>query len=324
MEKFVRIFTLSMLSIAAISAHANDAAYTLLQTMHDATRRLNYEGVVIYQHGAKIDSIHILHKYDGEIERERLTSLSGPAKEVVRDGGLVTVFSSRGVGTIVQRDAPGQAIDINFSAPLEKLVSSYNLVIEGFDRVAGRKATVVGVMPARQDRYGYKLWIDRDSKLLLKSMILSSNGRPLEQVQFTELRVKERIAAERLRSKMGDEKSVPRLIADNEARQPERLLESSWRVTWLPPGFERKESSIEKSTGEYIDFHHLVFSDGLAMVSVFVEQLAERKRAFQGYSSRGAVTMFGRVADDHQVTVVGDVPRPTIEKISTSIVKIDN
>lgn len=310
--------------MGAFHAYGNDSVYTLLQTMHDATRKLNYEGVVIYQHGSELDSIRILHKYHNGVETERLISLSGPSRELVRDGGLVTMFSNRGAGTTVERNAPVQAIGRSFLVPLEKLVSSYTFVIEGADRVAGRKATVVGVMPARQDRYGYKLWIDRDSNLLLKSMILASNGRALEQVQFTELNVKEQMSGERFRSGVGDYDSTKKVIPESEIKASEQTLDSSWQVRWLPPGFELKNSSTGGSTGENVNSHHLSFSDGLAMVAVFVESLMNRKTVFQGYSSRGAVNMFSRVADDHQVTVVGDVPLPTIEKISTSIVKVNN
>ena len=153
-------------------------------------------------------------------------------------------------------------------------------------------------------------------------MVLTSNGRALEQVQFTQLRVKEQMSEERLPD-MGDGDSTGRPITESEAKISPQTLDSSWRVKWLPPGFEPKNSNIERAASENTGFHHLAFSDGLAMVTVFVENLMNSRAAFQGYSSRGAVNMFSRVEDDYQVTVVGDVPFPTIEKISTSIVKID-
>ena len=100
--------------------------------------------------------------------------------------------------------------------------------------------------------------------------------------------------------------------------------DSSWQVHWLPSGFELKESKIQSMATSHMPVSHLVYSDGLAMVSVFVEKLMDGEQVLQGYSSRGAVNAFSRVADDHQITVVGEVPLPTVRQIAASVAKVDN
>ena len=307
-----------------LTAQAEDSVQVLLQSMQDATRQLNYEGVFVYQRGTQIDSMRLVHKYDGEVEMERLISLSGPAREVIRDGTLVTCLFADDQEAMVEKNPPRDMVGIGFSVPVQQLVSSYEFTIEGADRVAGRNATVVGVIPEGDDRYGYKLWIDDESKLLLQSLILGRGGRTLEQVQFTQISILNEIDPERLRPEIGGSGFTWRMDSDSHNVSAASSTDPVWRVRWLPSGFELKESNIQSMATSYMPVSHLVFSDGLAMVSVFVEELVEGEQALQGFSSRGAVNAFSRVADDHQITVVGDVPLPTIKQIATSVAKVDN
>ena len=309
---------------APLSLAADDAARALLQSMHDATRQLNYEGVFIYQRGAQIDSMRLVHKYDGEGEKERLISLSGPAREVIRDGTLVTCLFADDQEAMVEKNPPRDLIGIGFSAPVESLISNYRFSIDGEDRIAGHNATVVGISPSAEDRYGYRLWIDHDSKLLLKSVILGRGGRTLEQVQFTQISILDDISPDRLRPEIGGDGFTWRTDTDSAAIGAAATGDSSWQAHWLPSGFELKESKIQSMATSYMPVSHLVYSDGLAMVSVFVEKLMDGEQALQGYSSRGAVNAFSRVADDHQITVVGEVPLPTVRQIAASVAKVDN
>ena len=320
----VRALIMYLAFAAPLSLAADDAARALLQSMHDATRQLNYEGVFIYQRGAQIDSMRLVHKYDGEGEKERLISLSGPAREVIRDGTLVTCLFADDQEAMVEKNPPRDLIGIGFSAPVESLISNYRFSIDGEDRIAGHNATVVGISPSAEDRYGYRLWIDHDSKLLLKSVILGRGGRTLEQVQFTQISILDDISPDRLRPEIGGDGFTWRTDTDSAAIGAVATGDSSWQVHWLPSGFELKESKIQSMATSHMPVSHLVYSDGLAMVSVFVEKLMDGEQALRGYSSRGAVNAFSRVADDHQITVVGEVPLPTVRQIAASVAKADN
>jgi len=320
----VRALIVYLAFAAPLSLAADDAARALLQSMHDATRQLNYEGVFIYQRGAQIDSMRLVHKYDGEGEKERLISLSGPAREVIRDGTLVTCLFADDQEAMVEKNPPRDLIGIGFSAPVESLISNYRFSIDGEDRIAGHNATVVGISPSAEDRYGYRLWIDHDSKLLLKSVILGRGGRTLEQVQFTQISILDDISPDRLRPEIGGDGFTWRTDTDSAAIGAVATGDSSWQVHWLPSGFELKESKIQSMATSHMPVSHLVYSDGLAMVSVFVEKLMDGEQALRGYSSRGAVNAFSRVADDHQITVVGEVPLPTVRQIAASVAKADN
>jgi negative regulator of sigma E activity len=188
------------------------------------------------------------------------------------------------------------------------LLESYAFNIAGKDRVAGRAATLVTLAPAQNDRYGYKLWIDDQSKLLLKSVIVGPDGHALEHVQFIQISILDQIAAELLRPDLTGTGFNWHTEADNGVASPAAPADLAWKVGWLPAGFEFRESNVQNMATSHAPVTHLVYSDGLAMVSVFVEAVAEGQPALQGYSSRGAVNAFSRVSDKYQITVVGEVP----------------
>ena len=312
-----------MVLAAPAEVLAQNAAEDLLQAMHDATRRLNYDGIFVYQRGGHLDTMRIVHKYDQGTEVERLISLSGPAREVIRDGTLVTCLFADDQEAMVEKNPPRDLIGIGFSAPVEQLIGHYGFSMRGKDRVAGRHAVVVSIDPVGVDRYGYRLWVDAQSKLLLKSMILGPGGRTLEQVQFTQIAILDEVPDEHLRAEIAGTEFAWRTDNDDGAGERE-AVESSWSVQWLPNGFELKDSNIQSMATSAMPVSHLVYSDGLAMVSVFVEELMEGAEQLQGSSSRGAVNAFSRVANDHQITVVGEVPLPTVKQIAHSVARAAN
>lgn len=311
------VLVAAALPLAAVADEARD----LLQRMSEAMRALDYDGVFVYQRGAQLDSMRIVHRNASGTEMERLISLSGPAREVIRDGTLVTCLFADDQQAVVEKNPPRDIIGIGFSAPVAKLEASYGFAIEGRDRVAGRPATIVGVRPEGDDRYGYRLWIDDASKLLLKSVVVGRGGRTLEQVQFTHVEVLDDLPPERLEPEIQGSGFTWR--TDTESADGKASPGGAWHVRWLPAGFELKENNVQSMATSHMPVSHLVYSDGLAMVSVFVEALTDDEQALQGYSSRGAVNAFSRVADAHQITVVGEVPLPTVRQIAASVARGD-
>lgn len=310
--------------LAGRTAVADDAR-ELLQSMADATRQLNYEGVFVYQSDAQLDAMRLVHKFEAGVESERLVSLSGPAREVIRDGTKVTCLFADDQAAMVERNPPRDIVGIGFSAPVAKLASTYRFAIEGRDRVAGRLASIVSVVPQADDRYSYRLWIDDDSKLLLKSIIIGSGARALEQVQFTHINVLDEVPAALLQPEISGT-GFNWQTNDPHSQTPGESAaggNGDWRVSWLPAGFDLKETRVQNMAMSRMPVSHMVYSDGLAMVSVFIEELTAGDEPVQGYSSRGAVNAFSRVVDSFQVTVVGEVPQATVQKIAAAVAQPD-
>ncbi|MGE0386903.1 MAG: MucB/RseB C-terminal domain-containing protein [Gammaproteobacteria bacterium] len=286
--------------------------------MTSALDSRNYDGVFVYQRGSQTDSMRIIHRHDGRGSRERLYSLSGSAREVIRDGETVTCIFPDDRAVMVEQGRTKRLFPSAFVAPAGDLASNYELTVAGEDRVAGRSAWLVTIRPRTPDRYGYRLWIDVESDLLLKSNVLDPGGFVLEQFMFTQLDLPAAIADDLLKPATSGE-GFER-IARQSGQEAPPVPAGQWEARWLPAGFSLRDHADQPVAGNAGPVRHLVYSDGLAMVSIFVEPVVDGKPTLRGFSSMGAVNAFSTVADAWQVTVVGEVPRATVQRIATEVV----
>jgi len=294
-------------------------AGALMQRMTTATERLSYDGVFVYQRGAQIDSMRILHRYDSGVERERLVSLSGPEREVIRDGRRVTCLFADDREAMVEKSEPRDFLTLGLDEPVENLTANYSFSMAGKDRVAGRHTSVVNILPKQPNRYGYQLWIDEEFGLLLKSLIINRAGQPLEQVQFVSIAIGEPLSDSLLETEIEGSGFTWYTSAEADNSASDVVETSGWSVNWLPSGFQMRNHKVQNMSESNMPVSHMVYSDGLAMVSVFVEKLMDTSEPMQGFSSMGAVNAFSRVANSHQITVVGEVPLPTVRQIASSV-----
>ncbi|MBU2709700.1 MucB/RseB C-terminal domain-containing protein [Zooshikella harenae] len=321
----LRLAILAMVMLAGnVSAAANEdrTALDWLQAMVNATQQLNYEGQFVYEHSRGLTTMSIAHAYqDGQV-RERLVYLDGPHREVIRYGRKVMCVTPK--NEVIRFDHQGSPIPFSqaFQKNLSKIASLYSLQQDGHDRVANRSAVVINVLPNDQHRYGYRLWLDQDTALLLKSVLLDNKGKLLERLQFTSLQTGKPIAEERLVSSLSDENTVEQIISTQSVNEQSKT-QQSWRVSWVPDGFELSRHDERKHSGYGMTVASLMFSDGLSAFSVFVEQGDERSAAQQALSRRGAMTAISRMLKYKKgiflVTVVGEVPEKTAEKIAVSV-----
>lgn len=265
----------------------------MLERMSAALQELSYQGIFIYRRDEDLAAMKVIHLAHKEGERELLLTLTGEARETVRD--------SRRFGLMGQQVA-GRLAGID---------GYYQLAPVSRDRVAGRDAKLIAVAPRDQFRYGYRLWIDDKTGLLLKSDLLGEQGRVLEQVMFTSIELLPEKEKQRLLAETAGQPSDPQEPA---TASTGRL---KWIITTIPAGFQLITTRPTTPQGGVA---HMIYSDGLASVSVFIESdLAANEKAFMGVSSMGAVNAYGNVVAGHQVTVVGEVPEITVKTIGQSI-----
>lgn len=323
-------------SVATAQKSPLPSPHELLEAMERASITRNYTGVFVYQRGAQMDSMRIVHKGDGGSEFERLLSLTGPAREVIRDGTRVTCVFPDEKSVIVEPSQSRQYLQVALSDPLHMVEQYYRFAVEGADRVAGRPTWVVSIQPRETDRYGYVLSIDQAEHLPLQSRVIEARGNALEEIQFTQIEFLDEIPAEMLEphfSKAGytwytsptaehAKATVPvtatALVESSVTAQEPQTEEPPWRADWLPAGFRMLEMKRQTITGRR-PVSHAVYSDGLAMVSIFVERLTDIDQPLRGVSSLGAVTAIGRVSNDYQITVVGEIPLATAKRIAASV-----
>lgn len=261
-----------------------------VEKMSAALQEQNYQGVFIYRRGEDLAAMKVTHVVDEQGSREKLETLTGEPRSEMR----VTPAS--------------KADGVN---PLANIDDYYALKLLGNDRAAGRITQLVSVMPKDEYRYGYRLWLDQATGLLLKSDLLDQKGEIIEQVMFTSL---ELLSPEQIAAAIGMEKGS---AMSNPAVNAEPVTaKNNWVVGTLPQGFVLLDAY---SNSPKMGFDHSVYSDGLASVSVFIERAKSEGEAFVGVSRMGAVSAFGHVDAGYQITVVGDVPEITVTTIGQSI-----
>lgn len=297
---------LTGLLLAGLAMAESDDAHQWLQRMNDAVRQLDYEGHLVVQSGDRLDAMYMVHRVDRGVEKERVVALTGKPREIIRsDKAVACIVPGRSTPINVGRrptDLPFSPLN---SVSAERLSESYRIRILQESRVAGRSAKQLSIAPRDNLRYGYRLYIDTETFLPLRSIMLDEAERPVAQVMFVQLKINEDItpiehdlSAMQLASVEGD--GVDRLHAD--------LAQSDWYYPSLPPGFRLSTHRQRVAHGQRTE--HFIFSDGLATLSVYVQPA--RGDQLNGVSQFGAAKAVGRQLGDHEVIVVGEVPPNTL------------
>ena len=319
-RRFARclIFPVCLVSAAA---WADDTARDWLTRINHAARMLDYEGVFVYQHEARLEAMRIIHKVENGGARERLVSLNGAAREIIRDQREVTCYWPDKKAVMVEyRRAHNQTFPTILPERPQELGDNYAFELGNVERIAGRPARLVIVKPVDQLRYGYHLWADQETGLLLKADLLDTQGKVLEQFMFTQINIGAKIPAAALEPGVSRQGMVWHREEDDRPAAP---TAQAWSAAKLPRGFRLSAHVARQTPMGKRPVEHLVYTDGLATVSVFVEKRArDGKPATPGPARMGAVNVLTSHVNGHQVTTVGEVPEETIALIGGSVAPV--
>ena len=297
---------------------AQENARQWLDGMSNALQSLNYDGTFVYLHDGKLESMRIVHQASEQGEQERLVSLTGSPREVLRDDKAVTCIMADSKSVTVGQSRPRPPFPV-VPDDLDRLSRYYRLQELGEDRIAGHMTRVITITPKDRFRYGYRFWIDTGNYMLLKSDLTDVDGVAIEQVMFTRLDVSDQLSAVALQPSLtGDGYNWTRQ-GDGSLNTAARQGSPGWIVKRLPVGFQMTDFQRKRMRRGGVSAEHMVFSDGLATLSVYIEKVKSEAEAFLGLSSMGAMNAFGAVVDGYQVTVVGEVPPATVQMVAASV-----
>ncbi|HET9679555.1 MAG TPA: MucB/RseB C-terminal domain-containing protein, partial [Gammaproteobacteria bacterium] len=304
-----------------------------LTRMAQAVEQRNYAGTFVYSHDDELEAMRLVHRADENGGAERLVSLSGEPREIIRDGNVVKCFLPGREAVIVARGETAMPLPASQSLEDPALQKHYEFIDMGESRVAGRDCKIIGIKPRDEFRYGYRLCLDKKTALPLKSELMSPTGEVIEQVMFTRLELPDSIPGKALKAQVAADGftwhvrhgaiSPEPLVAEKSDTQTDagakisvdKRLTPAWQAEKLPPGFIMTHNSMErdKETPRNPKTHswHMVYSDGLASVSVFVEPADVAHKTLTGVAHLGAVNAYGRQLENWQLTVVGEVPAKT-------------
>ena len=268
---------------------------------------------------ARLATFRVIHKVVDGVEHERVVQFNGPRREILRVGDQVSyVVQPNDALLRLNGAAPPAPHARVFGRRFETMGDVYDVRVAGRGRVVERPAVHLRVEPRHQDRFGYWLWLDEETGLLLASELKDAAGVNLEIFQFTALRLGDRVAEADLRPALDG--AVVHRLPPPAAQRPEAA--PTWQARWVPPGFELAVAAVRRPPDQPRGVSTLVFSDGLAAFSVFVEAMPEAG-AGTLLSRNGATVVVTRSAvgddGDHLVTVVGEVPIATARRIAAGI-----
>ncbi|MEM8767869.1 MAG: MucB/RseB C-terminal domain-containing protein [Pseudomonadota bacterium] len=309
-------------SLSAVAAEQDPRA--LLAGMNDAFNSLSYDGVFSYFSGAELASLRIVHMVvDGE-QHERLIHQNGAPREIVRRGEEVVCILMPGDDLLsLESSLPAGPFARSFVRRYDEISENYDLRYFGEDRIADRAAMRLAVVPLDDNRFGYRLWLDQETHLLLKSELVGTDGRPLEIFQFNTLVIGEGVDPRSLDPSGREELAkVSNFTLDSQPSVPV-ATDLRWSAAWLPDGFAMASTSTRRTMGDDKSVNTMMFSDGLAAFSVFIEDMPPAGAADM-VSRNGATVAVttltkGPDAAAHLVTLVGELPTATAKRIAQSI-----
>lgn len=298
-----------------------------IQSMNQAKRELNYEGIISYFDGVDMASMDYSHAVINGSQYVRVRHLNGPRREVIR--------TDTDLKMVVEQDdeilAGGPIRDYGVSATrlhqahFDGIQESYDFVNLGRERIADREGIRIGVQPKEQDRYTFHFVVDIETSLLLRSEMRDPEQNIRNVLQFTNLKVLESPPTIESFTAIDDGDVIVSLV--EEKRQPKEPIDvpyqmDDWQVEWVPPGFS--VSTVETTNSLY-GGRNRVFSDGLVSFSVHVERLPNRQEEIQPFEAiLGSTVAVSRSLSDNQgsssrVYVIGELPRATIWRIARNV-----
>jgi sigma-E factor negative regulatory protein RseB len=283
-----------------------------LDRIATASRQLNYVGTFSYQTGWRSETSRIMHRYDNGEERERLEVLDGSPREVLRQGNEIRcVLPTQRTVIIGQARARGGFPGLVQKGHVDLSDNYYIRMEEVAGRIAGYEARKLVFDPRDELRFGHVLWAEMQSGLLLKSQVLDGKGEVIEQFAFSDVRIGGEIGDELLESRVrpGEDWRMVDVGSDN------AKVEDRWLLKEPVPGFALTTKVHHRQGGTL----QMVFSDGLAAISVFIEPAEAGVEARGGFSGGGAVNVFERIAEGHRITVMGEVPASVVQRMAGAI-----
>lgn len=312
-----RIFASACLTLALSAAQADDDAGKWLDRMNKALTTRNYDGTFIHLRNGKVETLRIVHRVEGGRVWERLVSLEGSGREIVRNQDELTCFLPDQRRVLVEQRADRGGLLGTLPAFTAGLAEYYRLEKLPRGRVLSRDTQVIAVNPRDAFRYGYRVWIDESTAMPLKTQVCDDKGNVVEQILFANLTLPDSIPKSAVQPQTKSEGF--QWVRQQTPPDNPPVLGLMWRALQVPPGFKLTATSSQMMEGSKAPVAQLVYSDGLASVSVFIETKSRQTDAMKGLARVGSAYTFSRTVKGHQVTAVGEVPAQTVQFIANSV-----
>jgi sigma-E factor negative regulatory protein RseB len=317
-----------MFALAMSGVAMADEPGKWLERMNEALTSRNYDGTFSHWQGGRVEMLRIIHRVQNGAVSERLVSLDGSGREFIRTGSNLACYLPDKRTVLVENRPAQESLLSGFPTINDQSASFYDIKEVAQTRVNRRPAHVITVTPKDEYRYGYRLWIDESTAMPLKTQLCDSRGRVIEQVVFASLTLAAKIPDAAFKPEVSTE-GFQWLRNDTTPPKDGAPVDTVvWEALKLPPGFKMTVRKAQTLPGSTAPVDHLVFTDGLASVSVFVEVRVQKPKSNDSSdddaqvdesATVGSSSAFSTVIDGHKVTAVGEVPPATVRFIANSV-----
>jgi sigma-E factor negative regulatory protein RseB len=300
----------------SFAAENGGDAMAWLKKIATASRHFNYAGTFVYQHGRQMETSRIAHMSDASGEYEKLETLDGSPREIIRNNENVTCYLPESKTVIIEKRTSRQFPAL-LPDQLTGITDNYVVTKGGQDRVAGYDCQIIALEPKDNLRYGHMYCADLASGLALRARTVNEKGGMVDMFVFTQLVIGAGVSRDMLKSRfagLSNSWHIDRAALD----RSESAADSGWVLKTPLAGFKKLTEVKRSIPGRATPVSHIVYSDGLAAVSVFVEPMSKSPPS-PGATYQGAVNMYVKSAADQVVTVVGEAPANTVKQIAESI-----
>lgn len=304
------------------AATTDEDSWQVLRKAAEAARALSYKGIFVCQTGKHIKSVQITHFFNGRNEFARNVILDGSPREVLSQGDNVVIYNPRNEKIVIEKRRGQNMFPAILPLDLDSVKASYSLHSVADERVAGRQAQVFVLEPRDGLRYSYRFWVDAEYGLLLKSEMFNNRNEILESIGFNQVELMNTAELDWFKPRIDHNKNYvmeeePVVIADGD-------VPADWEIKELPTGYHKVDQMTRMVQGKSNPVVHVIFSDGLASVSLFIEHVARNAKSRvvskKVLATSGNTSFYANVNNGHLVTVVGDVPEATVVQIANAVV----
>ncbi len=303
-------------SIGYVNADTGAEAMAWLKKIAAASRQINFAGTFVYQHGKQVETSRIAHFANASGEYEKLETLDGPPREIIRNNDNVTCYLPESKTVVIEKRS-ARHFPALLPDQLSGIADNYVVKKGEQDRVAGFDCQVIALDPKDNLRYGHKFCAELATGLPLRARMYSDKNEMVESFAFTQLTIGNGVSKDMLKSRFAGKSQTWR-VDKSALEQNESKADTGWVLKNQPAGFKKLTEMKRSIAGRPTQVSHIVYSDGLAAVSVFIEPMPKSPPP-AGPTYQGAVNIYVRPQADQMVTVVGETPARTVKQIAESL-----
>jgi len=308
------VLILGQLGCSAAALAERVTPNDLLDRMGAAVQSTSYEGTVIRIQDGKAEALKVIHTVTDGVIREKVVAQEGNGLEIIRNGNEVHCILPDRKSVLVEEWDDQSTLFSTLPSSQVRFGSEYDVSIVREERIAGRQTVLVAIRPHDNYRYGHRIWLDTETAFPLQTQLIGEDGTAIEQVKFADISLNKDIHASALAPSMSTENFR---WLNQPSRHVKHEIETNWQSTDMPPGFRAVATHGETMPGSEEVVTHILYSDGLANVSVFVAQQDQASAA--GPSRVGGSNSYSASIEGQRITAVGEVPAITVEQFATTM-----